>query len=656
MTRTASRAWRVALLLGAAASPWCEAGALDHAQEKLAARVRFGDWDLDVRGLQLRDVEAELKGRGLAADAIAIGLGDDGIAIDVAGLVERPLGERAPATVADGSAAPIREGPERKVFDTHGIAVHVRSAGTLAIALPDGGSLTLADPAVDLDGRGGLELRTRAHVDAPSPLGTIAADVPELVVRREDDRWRASGTTAIDRAVAVSFAVERPDRGAMRMLVADAGGGSLELVVEGKTRARMHAERFALAGLGPTVLARLRNRGLGLEGARISGGLALVRDETIRVHADELVADGVVIDDRRLAARPVRLDAVTLDGELGFTDLARFDAKLAIAHRGAALDVVAARDGDALRVELALTQMGCTELLAALPSGMAEVLRGARLSGTIDGHAVLDVSLAELARARAQGEADPDEVRPPPGLLTLDFDVLGRCAAIAPPASIDIEGLRGPWRHRYVADDGRMHERVLASGAPGFAALARVPRIAEAFVALEDMRFWSHDGFDREQIERAFWYNLEHGRVRRGASTISQQTARNLWLGVDRSLARKLQEAWLTALLEDGLGKQRILELYLNLVELGPGVYGVDAGARHHFGVPPEQLTVLQAIHLAALAPAPRTLGERFAGGEVDDTWLAELRDHARRMHRNHMITDAELSSALHGELQLVRR
>ncbi|HWB77497.1 MAG TPA: biosynthetic peptidoglycan transglycosylase, partial [Nannocystaceae bacterium] len=264
--------------------------------------------------------------------------------------------------------------------------------------------------------------------------------------------------------------------------------------------------------------------------------------------------------------------------------------------------------------------------------------------------------LAELARARARGEAEPDEVQPPPGVLTLDFDVLGRCDAIAPPASVDIDGLRGPWRHRYVADDGRMHERVLASGAPGFVALARVPRIAEAFVALEDMRFWSHDGFDREQIERAFWYNLEHGRVRRGASTISNQTARNLWLGVDRSLARKLQEAWLTALLEDGLGKQRILELYLNLVELGPGVYGVDAGARHHFGVPPEQLTVLQAIHLAALAPAPRTLGERFASGEVDEKWLAELRDHARRMERNHMITYDELRGALHGELGLVRR
>jgi membrane peptidoglycan carboxypeptidase len=200
---------------------------------------------------------------------------------------------------------------------------------------------------------------------------------------------------------------------------------------------------------------------------------------------------------------------------------------------------------------------------------------------------------------------------------------------------------------------GRRHDRVLAPGAPGFVPLVRAPRIAAAFVALEDMRFRSHDGFDRDQIERAFWHNLVAGKVRRGASTISQQTARNLWLGVDRSLARKLQEAWLTARLEATVEKDRILELYMNLIELGPGVFGIDDGARHHFGLAPRELDVLQALHLASLAPAPRTLSKRFASGQVDDAWLTELREHARRMHRNGMISEDELMVALRSDLRL---
>jgi hypothetical protein len=602
--------------------------------------------------LQLRDVEAELRGRGLAADAIAIGIDGEGIRVDVAGLAARPIAPREPRP---SSGSTIRDGPRRNGLDTHGVAVKVRSAGTLAVAIPGGGELAIADPEIDLDGHGGIEVRARARIDAPAlpRIGALACELPELVVRRDGERWHASGRATIEGASPFSFTVERPDDGTTTAFVGDASGGSLELVVENGDRVRIHAERFALAGLGPTLLARARSRGLGLAAVRVSGGLAIARGEQNRVHADELVIDGLVIDDRRLAPEPVRTDALRIDGDLAFAGTTHVDAHAVIAHRGAALDVIAARHDDGLHVELALTELGCTELLAALPNGMAEVLRGARLSGSIDGRVVLDVSLAALARARAEADAHPDDPQPPPGLLAIDFDVLGRCKATAPPAAVDLEGLRGPWRHRYVADDGRVHERVLASGAPGFVALPRVPRIADAFVALEDMRFWSHDGFDREQIERAFWYNLEHGRVRRGASTISQQTARNLWLGVDRSLARKLQEAWLTALLEQGLGKSRILELYLNLVEMGPGVYGVDAGARHHFGVPPEQLTLLQALHLAALAPAPRTLGERFANGTVDDAWLAELRDHARRMNRNGMITDDDLFSALSGDLKL---
>ncbi len=660
MTRAATRAWRIALLLGAAVQPWCEAGALEHARARLAERdeLRFVDWDLDVSGLRLDDVEVDVRGRGLAIDTVTIGLADGVVDVELVGLAERPVAAKAvaPAPASEPAAepaTPARSGP--RVPDTRGLAVRVRARDDLVLALPTGAELVLAGAAMELDGEGGLAIVADARVDRLDVprVGAVSVHVPDLLLRREPLGWYGRGTAAIDAAPPIAFELARADTGSTTVGLTDDRGGTLEVAAE-DTRLSVRAEGFGLAGLGRALLDRAAARGLELRGARLGGALEVTRADALVLHADGVVLDGVALDDRRLAAVPVRLDALLVDGDATIHGLDRFEAQLVVDHRGAQVAVVAARDGDALRVGLELAELECAQLLAALPSGTADLLQGARLSGRIDGRAELAVSLAELARARARGEREADE--PPPGVLALDFDVLERCRTVAAPASVDLQGLRGPWRHRFVGTDGRVQERVLATGAPGFAPLGRVSKIAEAFIALEDMRFWYHDGFDREQIERAFWHNLEHGRVRRGASTISQQTARNLWLGVDRSLARKLQEAYLTALLEAGVSKTRILELYVNLVELAPGVYGVDAAAQHYFGKPATELAPLQAIHLAALAPAPRTFSERFASGEVDDTWLADLRDHARRMHRNHMLTAGELWSALHDDLDLLPR
>jgi transglycosylase-like protein len=538
------------------------------------------------------------------------------------------------------------------------MAVHVRSEGTVSLALPGGARVALTDPQLDIDAAGVPTLRTRAQLHAPAidRLGELALDVPALLVTRDGEGWHASASASIDGGPVVTLRGHRSERGATQLLLEDPDGGRMQLDAEGSEAVTMTATGFALAALGPGVLASAQARGIGLVGSRIDGTLQIDRDERVRVHAEGLALSEVVLDDRRLAPRPVVLDTLTLDGDVTIAARDRIEAQLVIGHREAQLAIAAALQGDRLQVELELAELGCTELLAALPRGMADVLAGARLSGTIDAHASLAISFTALARARAREEQlEVGEPEPPPGELELEFDFLERCRTVAPPASVDLEGLRGPWRHRFLGDDGRTHERVLAAGAQGYAPLGRVSRIASAFIALEDMRYWYHDGFDREQIERAFWHNLKNGRVRRGASTISQQAARNIWLGVDRSLARKLQEAYLTALLEAGVSKTRILELYVNLVELGPGIYGVDAAARHHFGVPADRLDVLQSIHLAALAPAPRTLSERFAGGEVDEAWLAALREHARRMHRNGMISDGELHTALHTELRLAK-
>ncbi len=132
------------------------------------------------------------------------------------------------------------------------------------------------------------------------------------------------------------------------------------------------------------------------------------------------------------------------------------------------------------------------------------------------------------------------------------------------------------------------------------------PALKRAVIAAEDATFVDHEGFDWDGIERALEKNQRRGRIVAGGSTITQQLAKNLFLSPARSYFRKAQEAVITVLLEALLSKQRILELYLNVIEWGNGVFGAEAAARRYFGIGAAQLSVEQAARLAAMAPNPR--------------------------------------------------
>jgi monofunctional biosynthetic peptidoglycan transglycosylase len=130
--------------------------------------------------------------------------------------------------------------------------------------------------------------------------------------------------------------------------------------------------------------------------------------------------------------------------------------------------------------------------------------------------------------------------------------------------------------------------------------------LKHAVVAAEDAKFLDHEGFDWEAITKAMQKNESRGKVVAGASTISQQLAKNLFLSGSRSWLRKGQEAAITWMMERTLSKRRILEIYLNVAEWGEGVFGAEAAARHHFGVPAAALTPEQAAWLAAILPSPK--------------------------------------------------
>jgi monofunctional biosynthetic peptidoglycan transglycosylase len=131
-------------------------------------------------------------------------------------------------------------------------------------------------------------------------------------------------------------------------------------------------------------------------------------------------------------------------------------------------------------------------------------------------------------------------------------------------------------------------------------------QLKRALIASEDAKFAEHGGFDWDGIEKALEKNRKKGRVVSGGSTITQQLAKNLFLSPAKSYWRKAEEAVVTVLLEALLSKRRILELYLNVIEWGNGVFGAEAAAQRYFGVSAAQLSAEQAARLAAMTPSPR--------------------------------------------------
>lgn len=133
--------------------------------------------------------------------------------------------------------------------------------------------------------------------------------------------------------------------------------------------------------------------------------------------------------------------------------------------------------------------------------------------------------------------------------------------------------------------------------------------LKRAIVAAEDAKFVTHNGFDWDGIQKAYEKNLREGEIVAGGSTITQQLAKNLFFSGERAWWRKAQEAVVAVMIETVMSKRRILEIYLNVIEWGDGVFGVEAAARHHYGTSAAGLSAEQAARLAAVVPSPRRYG-----------------------------------------------
>jgi monofunctional biosynthetic peptidoglycan transglycosylase len=145
------------------------------------------------------------------------------------------------------------------------------------------------------------------------------------------------------------------------------------------------------------------------------------------------------------------------------------------------------------------------------------------------------------------------------------------------------------------------------------------PHLKRAIIAAEDSKFLEHEGFDFEAIQKAYEKNLKKGRLVAGGSTISQQLAKNLFLSGQKTPWRKGQEAVITLMLENVMSKRRIMEIYLNMIEWGNGVFGAEAAIRHYYGASASSINAEQAARLAAMIPNPR-----FYDRHRNTPWLSK--------------------------------
>ena len=175
------------------------------------------------------------------------------------------------------------------------------------------------------------------------------------------------------------------------------------------------------------------------------------------------------------------------------------------------------------------------------------------------------------------------------------------------------------------------------------------PYMVRAIKTTEDNSFFTHSGFNFLAIRQSVEQNINAGRYVRGASTISMQLAKNLFLELDRVLSRKLQEIALVWLMENvaDVPKSRMMELYLNIIEFGPGIFGINEAAMHYFGKRPDQLNVGEVAWLVSIVPNPKRYHKYYERGEITPAWFNRMRRYIRAMEARDRISEREKREAM---------
>jgi penicillin-binding protein 1A len=354
--------------------------------------------------------------------------------------------------------------------------------------------------------------------------------------------------------------------------------------------------------------------------------------------------DGLVLEGKRLSTEPVGPWRLSIKG---LVDFDRQSREVHLREGGIAFGendslrvgvegvYEVRRGGPRFRLEAKVDQLRYQDALDALPPQLSLGDEAPRIPGLLD------------ARVRISGPLrDPER-----WTVEAKLDLAGlRTASKNVPLF-----LRGPFIYHPVDAQGRTRDVWVGPKNPSFVSIDELPRyVARAVTTSEDAGFWYHPGFDFDELRESLIDAAEGSRVR-GASTLTQQLAKNLFLSRERTYARKVREALFTLALEATLPKSRLMEIYLNIIEWGPNLYGIGEAARHYFGTSAHSLSVQQAVFLATIIPNPVKYHALFERGALTGSWERRTRDLISKMRGAGFISVSEATEAEYAPLHFRR-
>ncbi len=344
------------------------------------------------------------------------------------------------------------------------------------------------------------------------------------------------------------------------------------------------------------------------ERAHVSGHLVLTTTSTELVHAEgTLAVEDLALAHTRIAAEPVRNIAFALHGAADITPsehrvaVSALDLTMGSARATLAGTIEWASDHYLFDGRVALPRTSCEDAVHAIPRDLLGDTASFHLVGDIAASLTTHIDSRDLPHT------------------TLQIQVADGCTFTSWPASADVGRFAGEFEHRVEEPDGTTFEMTTGPGSEAWTPISEIsPFLVHAVLAHEDASFFEHAGFAPWAIREALIRDLTAGRYVAGGSTITMQLVKNVFLHREKTLARKIQEVLLTWWLETRMDKEHILELYLNVIEYGPDVYGIRHAAEHYFGRSPADLSPAESAYLALILPnPPRFHEEQYVAGEI---------------------------------------
>jgi len=365
--------------------------------------------------------------------------------------------------------------------------------------------------------------------------------------------------------------------------------------------------------------------------------LDLVAESAERIAIDGAFRiDELGLFDERIAADPIEHVGISARGKGAWHPRERrLEVELATVRMNDARVLVEGeleRTPEHYRVDLTtkLPPTDCNDVVGAIPRDVLRSLSRFRWVGNWGGLVRLSLDSRDLQATE------------------LSFHLRNLCEFVAAPKWVSVERFQEPFRHRVVEPDETLFQMRTGPGTDNWVAFEEIsPFVVPAVISHEDGGFFDHGGFAPWAIRDALVRNLEEGRYVVGASTISMQLAKNLYLKREKTLARKVQEVLLTWWLESQLTKEQILELYLNVIEYAPGVYGLRNAAAYYFGREPVELSPAESAFLACVLPSPKNYYMSFERGRLSRAMKNRSRRLLEHMARRERIGPDALAYGL---------